>query len=110
MLVLFATAFLLFGAPAILLYAGRLIQSQTDAIRLGATRPKPVLTGTEWYCRPPQPLFGQGAAGVSGAEDAAPAPQASIRDEQWFNRPSKPLFAWPGIRQIFRRPRNATSV
>ncbi len=100
MLALFSMVFILFGAPAILLFAGRLIQSRTDALH-GAVRraPAPALSGSEWYCRPPAPLFGPAGASAGAAGEA---------DGRWFQRPLPPLFAWSDLRRLMGRARGVT--
>ena len=105
MLALFSAVFILFGAPAMLLLAGRLIQSRTDALHRAATLPDTILKGTEWYYRPPEPLLGDA---VNHAVDAG----ADTSDEsgRWFHRPLPPLFVWPDLRQIFWRFKAARST
>ena len=97
MLVVFTTLFMLVGAPAILLFAGRLIQAKTDALHGGSARPGPMLTGAEWYYRAPRPLFQR--AGADGRDPV----RAGDTDERWFHRPLPPLFETLDLRRTLRR-------
>ncbi len=91
--ILFALLFL-FGAPALLLGTGKLIQ------RIGrrpADRPRSQASADSWYYRPVQPTFGNGQG---NHQEPAPAP-VSPDDQPWYVRPSKPVFARPAW---LRRP------
>ena len=107
MAVILSALLFLFGAPALLLWTGRLIQ------RIGRPRrpasPTSRTPADAWYYRPVQPIFGEGSQEASHGQ-AAPAPASQPGDPQlgnpqpgdsWYQRPAKPVFARPSW---LRRP------
>ena len=84
----------LFGAPALILWMGKLIQGIGRKRPLAASR-----VATEaWYYRPVQPVFAGRDPTEHGRPAAAPA---SSQNEPWYNRPTSPVFTRPSW---LRRP------
>ena len=92
MLVLLVSVALLFGAPALLLWMGRLIERRTD-FRNRVAKVEPACTGEEWYFRAPASLAGEAAETPAPAADQGwPKVSGAQDDLAWFRRPMKPLF------------------
>jgi hypothetical protein len=99
MLVLLVSVALLFGAPALLLWMGRLIARRTD-FRNRETAVETVCSGEEWYFRAPASLAGNAEVAKQPPADQA-WPDAG-RVVAWYRRPSRPLvegFPWFRIRR-----------
>ncbi len=98
----FVSAFLLlFAAPALLLWLGRLTERATHRLTHPAAPPSQESAGLPWFYRPARPLFVSVGPRADGRSEGA---QSGVfqADSPWYCRPVQPVARFD-LKRLLRR-------